>query len=1455
MSELSLRAYGREIDELIERERLDEAIAHCRYILQTYSKHLETYRLLGKAYLEAKRYGDAADIFQRVLSAIPDDFVSHVGMAIVREDEGNLDAAIWHMERAFETNPSNPAIQQEMKRLISRRDGLEPHKVRLTRGALARMYAHGELFAQAITELRSALQEDAERPDLQVLLASMYWQTDQRSDAIAISNQILEKLPYCAEANRIQAANLQANDRVEEAAVYHRRLASLDPYAAFVESALADANSVEDSAVSLEKLDWVPGEALPSTATGQPSWAAKLGMEMQKPSEDSAEEVKPAQTGPLPSWLEPGEPPPFEAAAEKELRQEMEAQAADTSEGVPGSGFLAELESETSDDADLFVSEPEQEAEPSKSDLSASGDLATGIPAGGSEDGSEETMEGEAAGAVAGMFDAPEDSEPSTDGPKIADAESVGEPEESLTSDGDDESSSVAPVTSELAANGDTEEAAGSDIPSWMQEAGWKESSGEVEEAPVSFSDQDLEALEAGNIPADDQADEDAELAPAELPDWIHDIAPEELEGSADGAADEGPPSWIGSEASPEAKEPADDTVAPTKESEGEASFPTAEADTSGLPTWISDDAPGATETIVTWLEDRGPDSSEEEVGKGDDLPDWMRDTGPIQESLDAGLVEAEQEVAPPPEPSTEEPAAATPEEPGPETPSSENWLSAVAAAAAEEEAQPSSSDPAVAASPDWLSEAVETPEDSVAPEIEQDDLAVSAEVDVPAGEGQERPLSPEESSLAPEEATLDADPGLERDVESELAPAGESREQPPGLSEDTAPSEAELIEQETTSVEAEAKASGMDSPSFAAAAEMVNPTAGSGDSSAPDWLEEIGTPPKQPVETDSADWLDGMEMEGEETPATPKPETPEWLKGLADEGADGDSSSATSAPDWLREIGDPGSVSQEADAASAEPETEITEEPESEASGGAPDWLQGIGSVTDEDAPADIEEISPPEEQEPEIPQVPVEEDDEVMEWLEDLAAKQAEAPGDEDLETAAEVVPSAPLLEDRDIPDEPEEGLEWLEQLADQRGMDVDVGLPGQAAAEVKTPEPEPEPDTAPDWLGRMATQPLPKVDMEALDAAAQGEEVSPDAETVEAQTPDFQAQLEEFTREREIAEEAPGEPAPDDVTIDARAGDLQDQMEAAEREAEAVDEASDEVEPEDAIPDWLIAAAEQTAVSTAAPSNLPEEFAERPEPAQEDRLAEPTPVGEPEDLTELAEPSQSETVTATSRSVTEVEESAKDMPSQAVAASETEEKQVGPVAPEQPAEPEVAEPEQPAGPEVAELSEPVEPGQAAEPEVAEPEQPAGPEVAELSKPVQPEQAAEPEVAEPEQPAEPVEVVRPAESIAAETVPVAVSETIPEEAPAPETKRSEDVLERSRQALASGDTQVAVELYGDLVKRKKSLESVIEDLRIAVDRTPDNPDLWQVLGDAYMRDDQTDEAINAYRKGMETA
>jgi len=123
MAKISLRNYNRLIENLIDNGKRDEAIAHCRHILQTFSKYVEAYRLLGKAFLEAKRYDDAVDIFQRVLMCVPDDFVSNVGLSIIADDQGKLDEAIWHMERAFEVQPSNAAIQGELQRLFGRRDG------------------------------------------------------------------------------------------------------------------------------------------------------------------------------------------------------------------------------------------------------------------------------------------------------------------------------------------------------------------------------------------------------------------------------------------------------------------------------------------------------------------------------------------------------------------------------------------------------------------------------------------------------------------------------------------------------------------------------------------------------------------------------------------------------------------------------------------------------------------------------------------------------------------------------------------------------------------------------------------------------------------------------------------------------------------------------------------------------------------------------------------------------------------------------------------------------------------------------------------------------------------------------------------------------------------------------------------------------------------------------------
>lgn len=320
MAKTTLRTYNREIETLIEQNQFEQAIAHARHILQSFPKHIHTYRLLGKAYLESQRYGDAADVFQRVLSAVPDDFVSHVGMSIIREDEGNLDEAIWHMERAFEVQPANSAIQGELRRLYGRRDGMEPPKVRLTRGALARMYLKGELYQQSIAELRAALAEDPQRPDLMALLAQAYFLTGQRVEAADTCSVLLKKTPYCMEANRILADILVNTERSAEAQAYRQRAQALDPYAAHTSPAAPTPDRVPDTAVSLEKLVWTPGQPI-TGPQGQPEWAASLGVDI-----GAAAPPKEA----LPEWLseqpeqapppapEPSEVtpvPPFEEAA------------------------------------------------------------------------------------------------------------------------------------------------------------------------------------------------------------------------------------------------------------------------------------------------------------------------------------------------------------------------------------------------------------------------------------------------------------------------------------------------------------------------------------------------------------------------------------------------------------------------------------------------------------------------------------------------------------------------------------------------------------------------------------------------------------------------------------------------------------------------------------------------------------------------------------------------------------------------------------------------------------------------------------------------------------------------------------------------------------------------------------------------------------------------------------
>lgn len=133
---------------------------------------------------------------------------------------------------------------------------------------------------------------------------------------------------------------------------------------------------------------------------------------------------------------------------------------------------------------------------------------------------------------------------------------------------------------------------------------------------------------------------------------------------------------------------------------------------------------------------------------------------------------------------------------------------------------------------------------------------------------------------------------------------------------------------------------------------------------------------------------------------------------------------------------------------------------------------------------------------------------------------------------------------------------------------------------------------------------------------------------------------------------------------------------------------------------------------------------------------------------------------------------------------------------------------------------------------------------------------------VVEPPPVPEPIEeVIIPPEAAphipAAEKAPPEAEKVEPavEVAPSKYKEPASQLLQGARQALTAGDAGRALSDYKKLIERKQDLDTVISDLEHALERYPNLPAMWQVLGDAYMKSDKLQEAINAYQRGMEVA
>lgn len=268
MPRVPLHSYCNEARELARTGAHTQAVAICRHILQRYPKHVETYRVMGEAYLQARDFRAATDIFRRLLLSDPEYAFAYVGLALSYEAQGDIHEAVAQMGRAFELAPNTPEIRDELRRLLEQRDGQAPPKIKLNRAALARRYMLTEQYQSALKELRDLVEQEPDRLDLQVMLAEALWRDNARERAADLCRDILEKHPLCLKALLILGEILHSKGEFTAAQAVLARAHPLDPENRMANALFGKQSPLPLNEIEIPRLEWEEPTPQPAPPLG-----------------------------------------------------------------------------------------------------------------------------------------------------------------------------------------------------------------------------------------------------------------------------------------------------------------------------------------------------------------------------------------------------------------------------------------------------------------------------------------------------------------------------------------------------------------------------------------------------------------------------------------------------------------------------------------------------------------------------------------------------------------------------------------------------------------------------------------------------------------------------------------------------------------------------------------------------------------------------------------------------------------------------------------------------------------------------------------------------------------------------------------------------------------------------------------------------------------------------------
>jgi len=292
MARVTLTKSLEAIRRCIEERRYDDGAAIARVVLGEYPHCVQARRILGEALWENDLADEAQAAFSVVLELDPEDFVSYAGLGLIAEHSGSLDQALSHLRRASELAPHSEEVRGELIRLYQRTGQADSGKLKISRAALARIYARSEMPSRALAEFQAVLHDEPDRIDVRLGLAEALWREGQAAEAKAECETVLQYRPQSIKANLIMAAALQAEGLGQHADQVLQQAALADPLGEYAQRIFGADAPLPPADPTIE----VPAYLLGLTTAGDagddldlelPDWL----LEQEPPAESHAEEA------------------------------------------------------------------------------------------------------------------------------------------------------------------------------------------------------------------------------------------------------------------------------------------------------------------------------------------------------------------------------------------------------------------------------------------------------------------------------------------------------------------------------------------------------------------------------------------------------------------------------------------------------------------------------------------------------------------------------------------------------------------------------------------------------------------------------------------------------------------------------------------------------------------------------------------------------------------------------------------------------------------------------------------------------------------------------------------------------------------------------------------------------------------------------------------------------------